>query len=296
MFFAALVFAVLSGCGAVLGVDFSGAVLGEAEGGVDARSGSDDGASFDGASFDGATADAPAGGDGGTDARGVCDYPVAPAMVPVAIPAGPTFCIDATEVTQKDYAAFLAAKGGDTSGQIADCATNSFVLPMSCFDPAGHGAYPAACTDWCDAVGYCTWAGKHLCGRVGGGSLDPSTDVNTKVDEWFMACSHCDDGLHAFPYGTTAQRGLCNDDLRDAGPLPVGSLPGCVGGYDGLFDMSGNLDEWNSDCKPDHTYCGVRGGRYTNTPTPCGRDPEFGVPPTLNDPLIGFRCCADALR
>ena len=289
-------FATPSGCGALLGVDFGAAVL-DVDGGTDARS-SDEGA---GPTTD-AASDSPLVGDAGRDARGPCDYPQGPVMVEIPASPGASFCIDSTEVRQKDYAAFLAARNGDNSGQIAECATNEFALAPSCLDPAGHGDYAAGCTDWCDAVAYCAWAGKHLCGHIGGGPFNSATEANTNVDEWFMACSHNNDGLHTFPYGPAAQPGLCNDAKRDAGPQPVGSLPGCVGGYPGLFDMSGNLNEWTFDCKSDHSYCGVRGGYFKDGPITCGRQPEFGVPPTNggdtvgSDPNIGFRCCANILR
>jgi len=229
------------------------------------------------------------------------------AACPMGMVLAGTFCIDATEVTQKAYAIFLSATNGDAGGQIAQCAPNTTFAPAAgCalgFDLNSNK--PMACIDWCDAHAYCAWAGKRLCGDVKGGPLqtDASPDLAiTTSDQWFAACSRNADGLHTYPYGNDYDGGVCNAVDRWDGATPmtvdVGSI-GCVGGYEGLHDMSGNVWEWEDACRPAANDAGIeclkRGGAYT--------DPGWAAVFNLvcraryfnnlmsTSPDIGFRCC-----
>lgn len=109
--------------------------------------------------------DAQPGTDGGSNSEGgpSCKGDHGPAPVDVG-----TYCVDSTEVTGRQYLEFLAAKAGDTSGQPVDCSWNTTFEPAADIDP---NEYPVAFVDWCDALAYCTWAGKRLCGKIGGGPL-----------------------------------------------------------------------------------------------------------------------------
>jgi hypothetical protein len=80
---------------------------------------------------------------------------------------GDTFCIDTTEVTADEYAAFVATKP-DVSLFPDACAQRGPVGPTS-----ASGASPVQ-VDWCVAAAYCAWAGKTLCGRTSGGPLQGS--------------------------------------------------------------------------------------------------------------------------
>ena len=52
----------------------------------------------------------------------------------------------------------------------------------------------------------------------------------------------------------------------DGGTLvPVASLPGCQGGYPGVFDMSGNVEEVEDSCD-DAGTCYSRGGSFVDDP------------------------------
>jgi formylglycine-generating enzyme required for sulfatase activity len=214
-------------------------------------------------------------------------------------------CIDTTEVTETQYQAFMTAKAGDVSGQVPQCTWNTDWSPKvsTClFDPTGHATFPVTGMDWCDAWGFCAWAGKRLCGRVDGGVV-PSTDGGViddpKQSERTAVCTK--DGLHRFPYGDTFDKNACNggehDGTRDT--VPVGSTPGCVGGYPGVFDMAGNVHEWENACDKTpaggpgaNDICAFRGGSYHDVlADSCFTD--FAWERARIDCDIGFRCCAD---
>lgn len=99
------------------------------------------------AATDGPTSDAPSNacpGSGGP--------------TPVRIGAS---CIDSTEVTNAQYAAFLAAVG-NTPAQSAPCTGNTSFVPAAGW-PAASGTASVVEIDWCDAFAFCAWAQKKLC-------------------------------------------------------------------------------------------------------------------------------------
>jgi formylglycine-generating enzyme required for sulfatase activity len=269
------------------------------------------------------------------------------------------YCIDSTEVTVKDYIKFLTAvqptldagPGDAGAGSVpASCDTNPTYwqptcdsLPGSCCpnstgqSPLGccpypsidgpsptstMDPYPIACVNWCDAYAYCTWAGKHLCGQIGGGALTFGPLLsNATYDEWYQACSM--NGAKVYPYGDTFQPSTCagveyvNAMGLPADPQPVASLPGCVGGYKGIYDMSGNASEWENACGGNSAtdQCAVRGGSTNNNDISddagaaagpglsCGASARDAGPNqyTIGGlgrlfagyADVGFRCCAD---
>jgi formylglycine-generating enzyme required for sulfatase activity len=159
---------------------------------------------------------------------------------------------------------------------------------------------PVVCIDWCDAVAYCAWAKKHLCGRIGGGSIDVTTDgpyADPNTSEWYRACSNA--GTQQFPYpgayDPTAHR--CND--MNHGPDDVGTRAGCEGGFAGLFDMSGNVSEWENACTsytgkpPVAQNCLRRGGAFWGqTAADLACDAKSANLQGLPYNSVGFRCCA----
>lgn len=229
------------------------------------------------------------GGDAGQGGGARC--PPGPGGTAPMVRAG-AGCIDPYEATELEYRNFLVAKGGDMSGQPSECASNASYTPK--FGAPPKTSVPITWIDWCDALAYCTWAGKRLCGAVDGGPLPPDL-IGTSDDEWFLACSHNADGLHSFPYGTKYQQGVCNDINLDAqAPLPVGSLPMCQGGYPNLFDMTGNVREWVRSCATagGPATCGVRGGAFYDISSTGGCDNRQGAPADEANVGVGFRCCA----
>ncbi len=253
-----------------------GTVAGVGEGGLEA--GTD---AFAEAAMDGAT-DADDAGDGGRCAPGM-----------IATNLG---CIDAFEVTVDDYAAFVAAKAGNMAGQPPECAWNAAYAAQADGGSVAFGSAPAAHVDWCDALAYCAFKGKHLCGKVGGGAVPIAASDDAGQDEWFAACSHADDGQHVYAYGNTFDGPTCN--VSDGGRAPVGSFPNCVGGYPSLFDMTGNVAEWTDSCSHEAgadaatDFCRMRGGSYESAATStCKRDGGDVRSATLEK--VGFRCCAN---
>jgi formylglycine-generating enzyme required for sulfatase activity len=205
-----------------------------------------------------------------------------------------SYCIDATEVTQAQYKAFLdandkPAKVGCESGFDPACTYG----PATDFAPATRGGYPISCVDWCDAVAFCSWAGKRLCGDLAG--VGPAADRNDR-SEWFGACSGF--GQRAYPWGNEVDRdaGKCNL-ARDAS-VPVGSITTCQGASPALFDMIGNVSEWQANCSGDR--CELRGGGFTDPPVPTDKNDVVhcrapgGFAPKIDRVVTqGIRCCAD---
>lgn len=250
-----------------------------------------------------------------------------PAMVAVPSPNGDWYCIDATEVTQGQYHDFLKAKGanpedwtkGDTSGQPSECSWNEDYYPPlvlqegePCNDNVlaldrlnKHPDYPVACVDWCDARAFCEWAGKRLCGRVGGGNNEwSSSDVATK-SEWYNACSQ--GGKTAYPYGDTFEPGTCGDTEAYEQNLSQGmtedqarkttpdTCHGTMAPFDEVFQMSGSVAEWEESCdlEREPPACLVRGGWKYQPPQDevlrC--DGSFTQSLDRCHPFFGFRCC-----
>jgi formylglycine-generating enzyme required for sulfatase activity len=281
------VLAVATGCGTILGFepleflggepagadgateDGTNGADGGNEGGVVGEAGTRDGAG------DAATADVVIGPDGAGCPDGM-----------VGIPRG--YCIDSTEVTNGAYKEFLdAIDGGLQIQQGPECAWNTQL---------DHGTdatmFPTN-VDWCDAFAYCKWAGKRLCGRIGGGPMEVLSPQ--AESQWYNACSH--DGDRKYPYAGTFDEARCavSTKTQRYAAWPVITQT-CEGGYDGLFDMSGNVAEWEDQCTPvgtpDQHTCSVRGGASGDT------DPERvtcaapgAVLRSTRNLAIGFRCC-----
>ena len=273
-------------------------------GGVGGSSGSGGaGGTTGGASGAAGTTDAAAGNGGaggssgtsGTDA-GSCAATGGPTAVQVPAPNGGAYCIDSTEVTNAQYAQFLAAKGSDLTGQPAVCYWNSTYEPSMDWPATGRDTYPVVYVDWCDAYAFCKWAGKRLCGKIGGTANAYADFASAAQSQWFNACSK--GGTQAYPYGNAAQPGRCVDVSADGGGVTAGTrmvrtAPQCEGGYPGIFDISGNVWEWEDSCNGNQGMdpCRIRGGSYGNTPGDgaCALDNASGRQGKSQN--LGIRCC-----
>lgn len=219
-----------------------------------------------------------------------------PQMVPAT-----DFCIDSTEVTKAQYGKFLAALPDagnlDVDGgvkPIAECGYKKTKIDLvpSGFDPTMNPQRPVTKVDWCDAMTYCRWAGKRLCGKRGGGALDKNAKPNDTVSQWYTACSQ--GGLRTWCYGAKWDPKTCRTDDNGQKATDVATYPNCVGGYPGLFDLTGNVGEWIDRCDgpASNDPCDIQGGDYgtNDTSSQCDgvdtRDRD-----TATEDWIGFRCC-----
>src|SRR5690606_29307230 len=181
-------------------------------------------------------------------------------------------CIDATEVTNAQYQAFLDSNPSMML-QTPRCLFNGSFAPNPAPAP-GLDNYPVVNVDWCDARAFCLWAGKRLCGRIGGGSVPPAEFADPTVSQWHEACVS---GVanHNFPYGAFYDPDACNgaDYYHDYAPVAVGSISTCrspVAPYNNVFDLSGNVDEWEDSCEQvamglgGQDLCRSRGGSFAD--------------------------------
>lgn len=282
---ALFLFAVAAGCASISGfgdlekvdcVDCAG----------DAHS---DGTTADVAGDSGATDDSgdALAQDGITDAPSVtCPSGKGPAMVAVG-----SYCVDATEVTATHYAAFLTDKGSDTSGQPAECSWNTSFTPA--YWPQ-TGDNPVVGVDWCDARAFCAWAGKRLCGKIGGGPNAVADLAKSDASQWFHACSR--DASRTYPYGSTYSFNACQGgDVKPSRIIAAGTKLGCEGGYIGLFDMSGNAEEWEDSCSGTagaSDTCRVRGGGIYDGSSALACAADRTLARNARNDHSGFRCCA----
>jgi formylglycine-generating enzyme len=239
---------------------------------------------------------------GGVSGASGCPGTGGPTMV--RLPEG--YCIDSTEVTRSQYQAWLATNPS-TAGQTTACTwkTIGYRPPPSCMSysvcQTGCDDQPQVCVDWCDAYAYCQGVGKRLCGKIGGGSNGYGDHANASLSQWYNACVS-DGANNRYPYGNTRQPGYCNGADHGVGTtVPVGSLDNCqssVPGYVGVYDLSGNVAEWEDSCQwtgGTYAQCRVRGGSCdpavnTSKDVSCGADAsdmvnDYGL-------YIGFRCCS----
>jgi sulfatase modifying factor 1 len=247
------------------------------------------------------------GGGGGRDASADTNQmdaagDAAPDLCPSAegatmVHAGSSgFCIDTTEVTNAEYAAFLdAVAAGDAPTQPAWCAFNASFVPGNAWPYAtGADKLPVVWVNWCDADTYCKWAQKRLCGRIGGGSNPMGSSGDPAESEWFSACSA--NGTRGYPYGWTYDDMACfSNQTAGTAPVAVGSYPKCVGGYAGIFDMSGNAWEWEDSCNASTgagDMCLIRGGGTANMAGGLDCSSNVAVPRDNRTGDRGFRCCS----
>ena len=232
----------------------------------------------------------------------------------------PAFAAGAYEVTQAEFAAFVATSGYATP---AGCQTDRALGGRWRFDPDATWRdpgfptgerLPVVCVNWADANAYAAWlstkTGKHYrllseaeweyAGRAGstteywwGDGADdlcawangPDQSAKAKFPQWPAAA--CDDGhVLAAPVGSYK-------------PNPFG-----------LYDMAGNAWEWTADCyerdydvqpRDGSAYTGggcfrraLRGGSWVNGLQDLRSAQRNGLPPPyLRGGDIGFRVARD---
>lgn len=146
-----------------------------------------------------------------------------------------------------------------------------------------EGETPTDSITWNDAVAACEAVSKRLC----------------TVAEWEAACRGPEERV--YPYGDDYVRGRCNTGEDDLSPdqmqlRPSGSRPECKT-PEGVFDLSGNLQEWRSDLDPSRSLRSTGGGSFSvpNDEVVCTRRSPTWLAPENALSGVGFRCCADPL-
>ena len=143
------------------------------------------------------------------------------------------------------------------------------------------------------------------------------TDFNKHtVSEWHNACTA---GANVYPYGAAygALKCIGADDIsyvfggntivvKASGPFPGTHIAAtspenippqtCQGAAPNLFDMSGNVAEWEDSCSGKSgasDTCRLRGGSYqkAGAKLACGADRTVARNAATED--IGFRCCSN---
>jgi len=231
--------------------------------------------------------------------------------VPLPPPAAGYYCIDQAEVRNRDYKLFLDQQPG-TGGQSAACGFNTSFLPDTTgqcdqYDPTNKPNLPIACVDWCDAAAFCKWDHKHLCGNLAGATNAPADFADASKDAWYRACSHAGD--LDYPYGNAYNADACvGVDNSAVHPL-ASPHTDCVGGYDALYDMSGNVSEWEDSClgiSGASDQCLDRGGSYLDANKSVAGMPSLQCNSNVHGTAkmatnarstrsaeIGFRCCSE---
>jgi sulfatase modifying factor 1 len=208
------------------------------------------------------------------------------------------YSIDATEVTRSQYKSWLDTSPS-TSGQPTYCSWNTSYTPSKDWPPGTKGSHPVVGVDWCDAYAYCQGVGKRLCGKIGGSSNGYNDTNKATSSQWYAACTS--GGSNTYPYGSSYQSSTCNgEDAGHGGTVAVGSKGGCQSsaiGYAGVYDLSGNVWEWEDSCNGNtgsSDYCRLRGGSfyYNDNNLRCDSGSNFDVDRDYQSDRIGFRCCS----
>ncbi len=174
-----------------------------------------------------------------------------PPMVSIPTPSGVSFCIDAHEVTMEQYQEFVNAIGkgpipnhGDYCQKYNDRLLQTPPLNgpdggpwCDLFDPVGHPDSPAMCVDWCDAAAYCTWAGKRLCGAIGGGETPLEKLDDPMSNEWLFVCTN--GGKTKYAYGDEPDASLCKSPPPNDPRTSVSDSPGCRGVVPPFSEVTG---------------------------------------------------------
>jgi len=236
---------------------------------------------------------AATGGAGG-DTTGPCPNTIGPSMK--KLPAG--FCIDTTEVTRSQYEAWLAGAPDANAGP-GPCSFNDDLTPTSGWPPGSDGQLPVVGVDWCDAAAFCASAGKRLCGQLGGGASAYEDYADPTRSQWFAGCTS--GGVYDYTYGNTHDPEACRGNDGDQwASVEVGSLSGCQSpdpAYAGVFDLSGNVLEWEDACDGEtgaEDLCRIRGGsfNYSGPGLRCDMGETLAFGRADRYVAVGFRCCA----
>lgn len=227
-------------------------------------------------------------------------------MVVASDPPSPSgavgsYCIDAWEVSYQQYAVFVNGSPSLAS-MPPGCAWNKDFIPSNGYAvPSALNTAPVRGVNWCQAYTYCETQDppRHLCGKIDGGPVAWGTQdfADPKVDQWFNACST--QGHQTYPYGQSFVAAKCNGgalaNAGDSASQTQNFWASCLGGVSDLYQMSGNVAEWEDSCSGTTgatDTCRVRGGSYASADSAglqCNADATQRRDYQGAD--VGFRCC-----
>jgi hypothetical protein len=178
-----------------------------------------------------------------------------------------------------------------------DLATKPMHFCMDRFEyPNQKGAYPVIMVAFHEAVELCAQEGKRLCDEA----------------EWTFACEG--DEATPYPYGYVRDTEACVIDKqwrayreKEFHPrdglncmqemdrlwqgVTSGSRPRCKSPF-GIYDMTGNVDEWTRNVRPNERPSILKGGYWGPVRTRC-RPSTRSHDENHMFYQQGFRCCAD---
>ena len=206
--------------------------------------------------------------------------------------ATPAFLVDRLEVTNSEFAKFIAAGGYRspwywTGPLIIDGRRAEWELAMHRFVdrtgtpgprlwsggafPEGKADHPVVGVSWYEAAAFAKWAGKAL----------PTTS------QWWRAA--LGDGSALYPWGNDVRTGERRANFGLIGTQPVGSHLAGVGPF-GTFDMAGNVREWLADTQAGTTRKIVVGGSWQDPLYMFEAAHAESFEPAFSNEAIGFRC------
>ncbi|MEJ2456295.1 MAG: SUMF1/EgtB/PvdO family nonheme iron enzyme [Candidatus Thiodiazotropha sp.] len=134
-----------------------------------------------------------------------------------------SYSIQANEVTFRDYDLYSSIIGGET------------ILEEFRGEVYTQPTYPADGMTWYQARNYCQWLGQQI-----GYPMDLPTEA-----QWeYAARSRGQAVAHATNNGDIEYGVNYRDPVKEHNPMPVGSWPP---NPLGIYDMTGNVDEWMLD-------------------------------------------------
>jgi formylglycine-generating enzyme required for sulfatase activity len=234
------------------------------------------------------------------------------------------FYIDRTEVTNAEFARFVAATRHVTDAE--QYGAGQIWGPNGWFEqegaqwrhPMGPGdsidgldEHPVVQVSWNDATAFCAWSGKRLPREAEWEKAARGVDARDYpwgVDFDPTKLNYCDAGCFELPHNDSS---ASDGHARTA---PVGSFPAGASPY-GALDMVGNAWEWVQDWYDSGYYATmpsvnppgpersagigatehrvVRGGSWTSEPDFTRTTSRSYDPPTNTYFGVGFRCATD---
>jgi sulfatase modifying factor 1 len=202
------------------------------------------------------------------------------------------YWIDVTEVTEGQYAAYLAANPSPIDDALCSGTPNvdSQCAGRVSTDGGAANLLPKTCVDWCEASAFCKWAGKALCS-------DSFTAIWPEVlnqSDFVYACT--ERGTKSMPNAPNCGADACNVD--GSGPNDAGTITDCWVATDNapkVYDLMGNVEEWTESCRSTsdpNAECIVRGGSFARFEELQCCTQKTQLFRRRRTPTLGFRCCA----